>query len=120
MAKDQSKVRRPRVRGFSKMSDYLNLHDRAPRKGSYLDGGAGRKIAGEILGVKLVDSREVRQIREKHSGLHHVPKRELLVLEYDLNFLQHAFGFRFDAPRYQVSRSGIERDLARAKKQVSD
>ena len=93
-------------------SDDFNLDGCAARQGGDLHGGAGGEIAGEMLRIHLVHRGEVGEVGEENSDLHHVREAETLVIEDDLDVLQHTLGLNFDVANDELACGWIERDLA--------
>ena len=89
----------------------LNLKQGSLGQRRGLHAGAGRRFAGEILGVDGVDGGKVAHVRQKHRGLHHIPKAHSGGAEHGPQVFQRLGGLGLHALG-QLAGSGNQPQLA--------
>jgi hypothetical protein len=104
----------------SEVRDHFDLDIRSFRERSHLDRRASRELGRKILRVDFIHPREIRKVGQKDCAFNYVAEGKLLILENGFNVFQDALRLRFDVALDQVTRGGVERDLACAEKQVAD
>lgn len=94
------------------MSDALDFNKRILGKASNLDGGTGRPVVVEKTCVNTVHPRKVVQISKEDGGFEDSVQRAARCFQNRFQITKDLLCLGFNLPCDQLSRCGVERDLA--------